>query len=311
MSGRPKGYVPWNPAPETLIVLARVREVLDEYAAYGAMTARQVFYRLVGQYDFPKTEQGYARLCEYLVRARRAGLIPFDAIRDDGTTRRGGSGWSSARSFWDAVRHTAESFELDRRMNQPVQVELWCEAAGMTGMLAGMVSEWHVPVYSTGGFSSVTVTHETAERVVRQGSAFTTAFCHVGDHDPSGESIFVSMAQDVGHFVAETTGGDLDPETGRVERHFHPQRVALTAAQVEEFDFPTAPPKRSDSRAKRWAGATTQAEAMRPDLLEGIVRDAVFRHLDHLVLDRTLERESRQRKEILGALADAPGQANT
>lgn len=304
MSSRPKGYAPWNPAPETLTVLAQVREVLAEYASYGAMTARQVFYRLVGQYGFPKSENAYARLCEYLVRARRAGLIGFDAIRDDGTTSRGGGGWSSPDSFWRGVRYSAESYELDRQRDQPTRVELWCEAAGMTAMLAGMVSEWHVPVHSTGGFSSVTVTHQIAERVVLRGVA--TAFCHVGDHDPSGESIFVSMAQDVGHFVAETTGGDLDPESGRVEGHFHPERVALTADQVEQYNLPTAPPKRSDSRSARWAGATTQAEAMRPDLLEEVVRDAVFHHVDQLVLDRTLERERRQRGEILDALTAAP-----
>lgn len=93
MSGRPKGYARWNPSEETLAVLLRVREVLDEYGSYGPMTARQVFYRLVGQFNFPKQEKSYRRLCEYLVRARRAGLVPFGSIRDDGTTVRGGGGW--------------------------------------------------------------------------------------------------------------------------------------------------------------------------------------------------------------------------
>lgn len=66
----------------------------------------------------------------------------------------------------------------------------------MAGMLAQMVSEWHVPVYPTSGFSSVTVTHEIARRVA-QASA-PAAFPHVGDHDPSGQPTLVSMAQD-GH----------------------------------------------------------------------------------------------------------------
>lgn len=305
MSGRPKGYAPWKPAPDTLIVLAQVREVLEEYARYGAMTARQVFYRLVGQHGFPKSEKAYKRLCEHLVRARRAGLVPFHAIRDDGTTTLGGGGWSSPESFWRSVRYTAENFELSHQDGQPERVELWCEAQGMAGMLARMVSEWHVPVYSTGGFSSVTVTHEIAQRVARAGDSQPTAFLHVGDHDPSGQSIFVSMAQDAGAFVAELVGAVSDPADGRVEGFFHPERVALTRSQVEEYDLDTAPPKSTDSRSKRWAGETTQAEAMPPDLLQDVVRDAVYRHVDQFALDLTLTREMRQREEILEALDGA------
>jgi len=46
-----------------------------------------VFYRLVATCGFDKTERSYARLCEAMARARRAGLISFDVIRDDGASR--------------------------------------------------------------------------------------------------------------------------------------------------------------------------------------------------------------------------------
>ena len=64
---RPKGYAEWNPRPETLEVLLQVERILDEYRSYGAMTARQIFYRLVGQYGYDKTELG--RRAERLYRA--------------------------------------------------------------------------------------------------------------------------------------------------------------------------------------------------------------------------------------------------
>jgi len=49
-------------------------------------TTRQIFYRLVGSLGYEKTEQANERLGEHLSRARRAGVIAWDAIRDDGGT---------------------------------------------------------------------------------------------------------------------------------------------------------------------------------------------------------------------------------
>ena len=47
---------------------------------------RQIFYRLVGKFDFPKDKNAYGRLAEYLNRARRAGRIAWESIRDDSLT---------------------------------------------------------------------------------------------------------------------------------------------------------------------------------------------------------------------------------
>lgn len=70
---RPRGYADWRPQRKTQVILDQVAAVLDEYADYLPLTVRQIFYRLVGAYGYEKTERAYARLCEYLVRARRAG----------------------------------------------------------------------------------------------------------------------------------------------------------------------------------------------------------------------------------------------
>jgi len=49
-AGRAKGYAPWNPQKKTKIILAQVKEVLRAYPAELPLTARQIFYRLVGAY---------------------------------------------------------------------------------------------------------------------------------------------------------------------------------------------------------------------------------------------------------------------
>lgn len=296
MSGtRPKGYMRWTPRPEHAVLVQQVRRVLAEYRSYGPMTVRQVFYRLVGEYGYDKTELAYKRLAELLVKARRSQLIDFKDIRDDGTTEKGGGGWSSRAGFWKTIRGEADAFTLDRQRNQPQQIEVWCEAAGMAPMLAQMLQEWSIPVYSTGGFSSVTVTYETAQRYAR--SEQPVHFLHVGDYDPSGESIFTSMTDDIWAFLAGQ---------GVRDRAVF-ERVALTEQQVEEHDLPTAPPKRSDSRSANWYGETTQAEALPPDLLAQIIQEAVTSRLDLDVLDETMAQEADDVAEIDRVLRIAEG----
>ena len=73
---RPRGLAPWRPQTQTLVLLGKVQAVLEEYADFLPLTVRQVFYRLVGAWDYPKTEQAYERLLEMMNRARRARLSP-------------------------------------------------------------------------------------------------------------------------------------------------------------------------------------------------------------------------------------------
>lgn len=286
---RPKGYIDdFNPRPQTIALIGQVQSVLNEYRDQLPLTARQIFYRLVGQYDYDKTEQAYARLCEGLVKARRARLIPFSSIRDDGTVARGGKGYESVARWWEGQLSQAQYFTRDRTAGQDVDVEVWCEAAGMVPQLVRVANPYDATVYSTGGFSSVTVTHEVAQRVIARERP--TVFLHLGDYDPSGESIFESMTEDIGQFVWDEIGE---------EDWFRPSRIALTRAQVERYDLPTAPPKRSDSRSARWVGQTCQAEAMDPATLAGVLQDAIEEHYDLDLYEQVLTDEEADRKQLV------------
>lgn len=315
MAGRPKGYMlDWTPTPEVAEVIGNAKAVLSEYGGYGPMTVRQIFYRLVGQYGYPKDERAYKRLAEYLVKARRSRRVPFRSIRDDGTVAHAAGGTTSRADVWKYLKgiiSRPDSYlRLDRNTDQPHHIELWCEAAGMAPMLSQMVRHRDVTVYSTGGFSSVTVTYEVAQRIARRDKP--TYFLHIGDFDPSGESIFTSMSQDIGSFVASEFGATWNPHTGLVygrdgsvdERFFIPERVALTEDQVAEYDLPTAPPKGSDSRSANWIGETTQAEALPPDLLEQIVRGKLDELTDADILADVEAREAADERRLLEAVTD-------
>ena len=190
---RPRGFASWRPQRKTLDLLGQVDAVLDEYAAYLPLTLRQLFYRLVGAHGYPKIEQAYDRLCETLNRARRAELVPFDAIRDDGITSLEPYAFTGKPDFWSAVRATTHRYRLDRLIGQDQTVEVWVEAAGMAPQIAAAVDEYGIAVYSTGGFDSLTAKHEAAERIAARDRP--TVVLHVGDFDPSGLALFTAAQE--------------------------------------------------------------------------------------------------------------------
>jgi hypothetical protein len=294
---RPKGYAEWRPQARTRALLEQVDHVLAEYADHLPLTVRQIFYRLVASVDYPKTEQAYARLAEHLVRARRARLTDFDAIRDDGVTTYSTRWHDGPQEFWDDVGEQARDYRRDRQAGQRVRVELWSEAAGMLPQLARIADRYSVPVFSAGGFASLTAVRLIAERALAR--AAPTVLLHVGDFDPSGVSIFEAMAADAREFVlADRIIGTLD---------LHPKRVALTAAQIARYELPTAPVKRSDSRSKGWRGETCQLEALAPDQLAALVAASITDQLDGDTFERQVAAEGADRRALLRALpAGAP-----
>jgi hypothetical protein len=287
---RPKGYASWRPQQQTQVLLAQAAAVLDEYVDQLPLTVRQIFYRLVGAYGYEKSELAYKRLCEHLVRARRARRLPFPAIRDDGVTVISHAYYNGLADFHDETARRARGYRRDRQADQAVYMELWCEAAGMLHQLDRVASRYSVPAYTDSGFHSLTANREIADRALARDRP--TVILHVGDYDPSGESIFEVVVEDAAAFVqADRTIGL--PEVRGV-------RVALTAEQVQEHDLPTAPPKNEDSRTTAWEGrGTCQLEALAPDVLAGLVERAIVDQLDLEVFDAQVGQERSERAQLL------------
>jgi hypothetical protein len=70
----------------------------------------------------------------------------------------------------------------------------------------------------------------------------------------------------------------------------------VTPEQIAAFNLPTAPPKPTDRRA--FAGETCQAEALAPDVLAGILRNAIVTRIDRRAYERVLRRERQVRREL-------------
>jgi hypothetical protein len=295
-----RGLAPWKPQQATAELLGDINGIIAEYRAHLPLTNRQIFYRLVGQHGYDKTEKAYARLCETLNRGRRAGLIDFSAIRDDGTTSDPAGGWKSESSFYRSVRYWAEEFELSRRTRQDVHAELWVEASGMVPQAARVAHEYGIDVYSAGGFNSLTDKYSTAQRLARHDQVVVM---HVGDYDPSGLAIIDSLADDINAFHGELRQRDWDRAAMRDDAPpLEWRRIVVTPEQIERYSLPTAPQKATDVRGEHM-DETVQAEALDPDTLADVIRYACEAVTDLETLEEVAE-ESRQIQERLVSWVD-------
>ena len=224
------------------------------------VTLRQLFYRLVAAQLLPNTTNAYKSLSKYTAEARRAGTFP--ALMDRGRTIHRYQTFASpaaARRWLQAI------YRRDRTEGQTVSLYLGVEKAGIVAQLQEWFGDLGVPVLALGGYSSQTYVDDVIADVAA--TKRPAVLLYAGDHDPSGE--------------------DIDRDfTARTDCWDEVRRVALTAAQVEQYALPPQPGKDTDSRARGFVerhGRLVQVEldALPPDVL----RDALRRR-DRGVLGR-------------------------
>lgn len=117
------------------------------------------------------------------------------SFRDDGFTQTARAGWSSLEEFFESFWRQAKWFTLDRQQGQARRIMLWCEATGMVPQLEKVADEFSVQVCSSGGFDSVTAKHTLGRALADEGPL---EVLHLGDHDPSGAHMFLSLEEDRG-----------------------------------------------------------------------------------------------------------------
>lgn len=259
---------------------AMVELLAEEYPT----TVRGMFYRMVSAGLIDKTENEYKNVtARLLLRLRRDGRIPYSWITD-------GTRWMrKPSSYADVDEALAEVARFYRRRlwsDQDTYVEVWCEKDAMAGILYEVTAEFDVPLMVARGFASETFLHEAAEAIRAQGRP--TFVYHFGDRDPSG----VKAAEAIGRRLAE-----FAPD---VDLTF--VQAAVTAEQVDAWQLPTRPTKRTSTHSKGWRGESVELDAVPTARLHELTRECIEHHLDPWALEQTRQVEAEER-EVLEAMA--------
>lgn len=249
--------------------IAVVRDALfDLLQQENPMTVRQVFYRLVSEGVIEKTEQQYkGTVCRLLGVMRRERVIPFGWIADNTRWMRKPKTYSNLESMFEL---TAQTYRRDLWDNQPDYVEIWLEKDALAGVLYEETESWDVPLMVTRGYPSISYLYEAAEALAAQDKP--AYLYYFGDYDPSGVDITRAVESGIREFAPDA------------EIYFN--RIAVTQEEIELWDLPTRPTKKTDSRSKNFEGESVEVDAILPATLRALVSECITHHIDQDALER-------------------------
>lgn len=261
------------------------------------MTVRQTFYQLVSQGVIAKTEAEYKSTVVRLLTQMRLEAVegPFAHLGPNGPTIP--YGWIADNTRWmrkprthssveDALKATASTYRRALWDTADAYVEVWFEKDALAGVIYDITAEFDVPLMVTRGYPSLTFVAEAAEAI--EGREQPAYLYYFGDHDPSGV--------DIPRHIEER----LEQMAPIAEIHF--ERVAVVPEQIAEWNLPTRPTKKTDTRSKKFIGESVEVDAIPPDTLRALVRDCIERHVDQHQL-KVLKRVEAQERELLLGLA--------
>jgi hypothetical protein len=291
-------YVPKTFSPAHQDIIRAANAIIHEFSAQGYdLTLRQLYYQFVSRDLIANKQTEYKRLGSIVNDARLAGKIDWDAITDRTRNLQALSHWARPQEILDAI---AEQYREEKWRLQPVRIEVWIEKDALAGVFQRVCRTLDVSYFSCRGYTSQSEMWAAAQRLrgYERGSMETggpknpqeTVILHFGDHDPSG----IDMSRDIQERLT-LFGSNVEV-----------RRLALTMEQIEEYTPPPNPAKETDARfagyLAEYGDESWELDALRPDVLATLVRDAVLELRDEAAWE-TAETQERRRKRSLRAIS--------
>lgn len=278
--------------PDSLALIETCNDIIDDYQQQGLrLTLRQLYYQLVSRNVVPNTERSYKRVGSIISDGRLSGLVDWEAIED---RNREPVIWQEYDNVKDFIETAIGGYRRRRWNGQSKYVELWVEKAALAGVLEPLAAEFHATLMVNRGYSSQSAMYESAKRFRRHmnsgqnndGVDKDGILFYLGDHDPSGEDMVRDIQDRMNLF-----GVDVDV-----------RKLALTMAQVQQYNPPPNPAKMTDSRASGYVAqhgsSSWEVDALNPSTLAQIVRSAFASVIDKPMMDAVKAKERKDRTRL-------------
>ncbi len=308
---------------DKLIAIRQANSIIEAFQAQGyKMTLRQLYYQHVKDNLITNEEKSYKNLAALISDGRLCGLIDWDAIEDRGRVADKPYHSDSVEEHVETIKKVADGYTIDKWRGQDFYVELWVEKQALAGILEPLAHQNHVTLMVNKGYSSQSAMYESAQRFragmgtegeraeYREDYHHCTAkefvgtewrgleserdglLLYLGDHDPSGED----MVRDIRERLQMFGCGE------RLEV----QKVALTRAQITQYNPPPNPAKITDPRAEayiqRHGNSSWEVDALDPPVLSALVTAAISRVRDAGILSTVVAEQKLERTRLKKAL---------
>lgn len=282
--------------------------VLDAYRKFWPLTDRQIHYALLNDpplihakklsSTYRNDQKSYKALCDLVTRARLEGSIPFEAIHDP---TRPVTAWNCHANVSNFIRKEMEGFlkgyYRDFQQSQPNHIEIVGEKNTLKSILDPIAADYRIPLTIGRGYCSLPPRKAMAQRFEKSGKQ-NLILLVLSDFDPEGE--------DISHSFARSMRDDFDI------LEIHPIKVALTQDQVEELQLPPVmQAKQTSSRYRSFVDRhgmnVFELEAVPPDRLQLILREAIDSVLDIDAYNAEIEAEKRDVAKLQGLRSSIAG----
>jgi len=277
-------------------IIAHAEQICADYAAQGFdLTLRQLYYQFVARGLLPNKQSEYKRLGSVVNDARMAGLLDWDYIVDRTREMRERSHWDDPA---DIIESAAKNYGINQWEGQEYRVEVWIEKDALIGVIERVCRDLDVPYFSCRGYTSQSEMWRAAVRLMKyaKNGGHKPVILHLGDHDPSG----IDMTRDIRDRLALFTkshGYDA-PEV---------KRIALTMAQIRQYNPPPNPAKLTDSRVFEYidlyGSDSWELDALDPVVMSNLIRQEVEAFLDADLWQVRVDLEEEGRDLLIEASA--------
>lgn len=278
--------------------LEDINEIIKSYQCQGyVLTLRQLYYQLVSRDIIPNKLAEYSKLSTLLKEGRMGWIVDWNAIED--RLRQPYIPYS-VDDIEDAIDDTVKQYRLDRMLGQDTYIEVWVEKDALSGVLKRITKKYHINILVNRGYSSASAMFDAYNRfdnaLARDKSS--VRILYLGDFDPSGLDMIRDIDSRIREFFAPharfwDVGDYLD---------FEIVPIALTREQINQYNPPPNPAKRTDPRAANfirdeWT-TSWEVDALKPEILNQILEDAILENLDLEQYENMLAKEQAERTKI-------------